>query len=217
MARNKHPEETVLKILDTAEQLFIEKGYDKASLQDIITRTNLSKGAIYHHFTSKEDIFYSVCDRIGRRNAEVLAAIRDDASLNGLDKLKAMFKASLQPERQEKMFYMMPYLLNNEKFLTAEMQSIFREVVPDFVEPVIRQGIADGSIHTDYPKALAEAMMLLSDIWVNPIVQPAAPEEIRARCAIYNRFFGSFGIAELFSRDLVEQLVRYAELARRPE
>ena len=76
MGRNKYPEETVRKILDTAERLFIEKGYDRASLQDIIRETGLSKGAIYHHFTSKEDIFYSVCDRIGRRNGEALAVIR---------------------------------------------------------------------------------------------------------------------------------------------
>ena len=42
MARNKYPEETVRKILDTAERLFIEKGYDRASLQDILDRTGLS-------------------------------------------------------------------------------------------------------------------------------------------------------------------------------
>ena len=36
MGRNKYPEETVRKILDTAESLFIEKGYDHTSLQDII-------------------------------------------------------------------------------------------------------------------------------------------------------------------------------------
>ena len=56
------------KILDTAERLFIEKGYDRASLQEIIQETGLSKGAIYHHFASKEEILYAVCDRIGRRN-----------------------------------------------------------------------------------------------------------------------------------------------------
>ena len=36
MARNKCPEETVRKILDTAERLFIEMGYDRTSLQEII-------------------------------------------------------------------------------------------------------------------------------------------------------------------------------------
>ena len=212
MARNRYPEETVRKILDTAEQLFTEKGYESTSLQDIIVQTGLSKGAIYHHFTSKEDIFYSVCDRIGQRNAEVLARVRDDRTLNGLDKLRAIFKVSLHPERQAKMFCMMPYLLDNAKFLTAEMQSIFTEVVPVFMEPIIREGIADGSIHTDHPKELAEAMILLSDVWINPVIQPTTPEEIRARCAVYNQLFRDFGIVGLIDQEIIETLVGYADL-----
>ncbi len=56
MARNKYPEETVKLILDVATYLFVEKGYDATSLQDIINETHLSKGAIYHHFSSKEEI-----------------------------------------------------------------------------------------------------------------------------------------------------------------
>ena len=204
------------KILDTAERLFIEKGYDRASLQEIIQETGLSKGAIYHHFASKEEILYAVCDRIGRRNGEVLSKVRDDGTLNGLEKLRTMFKVSLQPERQAKMFCMMPYLLDNAKFLATEMRSIFTEVVPGFVEPVVRQGIEDGSICTEHPKELAEAMMMLSDVWINPIVQPATPEEIRARCAIYNQLFRSFGIDELIDQEIVDSLLQYTEMAHHP-
>lgn len=216
MARNKYPEETVRKILDTAERLFIEMGYDRTSLQEIIDETGLSKGAIYHHFASKEDIFYAVCDRIGRRNAEVLSQVRDAPGLNGLEKLRAMFKTSLQPERQAKMFCMMPYLMDNAKFLATEMRSIFTEVVPCFVDPIIRQGMADGSIRTEHPKELAEAMMMLSDMWINPIVQPTTPEEIRARCEIYNRLFQGFGVDGLIDQEIVSTLVQYAEMAHPP-
>ena len=216
MARNKYPEETVRKILDTAERLFIETGYDRASLQEIIDETGLSKGAIYHHFASKEDIFYAVCDRIGQRNAEVLSQVRDAPGLNGLEKLRAMFKTSLQPERQAKMFCMMPYLMDNAKFLATEMRSIFTEVVPCFVEPILRQGMADGSIRTEHPKELAEAMMMLSDMWINPIVQPTTPEEIRARCEIYNRLFQGFGVDGLIDQEIVSTLVQYAEMAHPP-
>ena len=216
MARNKYPEETVRKILDTAERLFIETGYDRTSLQEIIDETGLSKGAIYHHFASKEDIFYAVCDRIGQRNAEVLSQVRDAPGLNGLEKLRAMFKTSLQPERQAKMFCMMPYLMDNAKFLATEMRSIFTEVVPCFVEPIIRQGMADGSIRTEHPKELAEAMMMLSDMWINPIVQPTTPEEIQARCEIYNRLFQGFGVDGLIDQEIVSTLVQYAEMAHPP-
>ena len=216
MARNKCPEETVRKILNTAERLFIEKGYERASLQDIITETGLSKGAIYHHFTSKEDIFYSVCDRIGQRNGEALSRVRDDPSLNGLEKLRAMFKASLQPERQAKMFCMMPYLMDNAKFLVTELRSIFTEVVPRFMEPIIRQGMADGSIRTEHPKELAEAMIILADGWINPIVQPTTPEEIRERCAVYNQLFRSFGIDGLINEEVVKTLENYGRLVHDP-
>lgn len=216
MGRNKYPEETVRKILDTAERLFIEKGYDRASLQEIIQETGLSKGAIYHHFASKEDILYSVCERIGRRNGEILSKVRDAPGLSGLEKLRTIFKVSMQPERQAKMFCMMPYLLDNAKFLATEMQSIFAEVAPVFIEPIIRQGLADGSIRTDHPRELAEAMMLLSDIWINPIVRPTTPEEIRARCALYNRLFTAFGITDLIDEEIVGTLLSYAELARHP-
>lgn len=48
MARNKHPEETVNLILDIAFRLFMEKGYEHTSIQDIIDNLGgLSKGAIY--------------------------------------------------------------------------------------------------------------------------------------------------------------------------
>ena len=63
MARNKHPEETVNRIVDVASRLFLEKGYNQTSIQDIVDHLgSLSKGAIYHHFKSKEEI----SDRCGR-------------------------------------------------------------------------------------------------------------------------------------------------------
>ena len=216
MGRNKYPEETVRRILDTADRLFTEKGYERASLQDIITETGLSKGAIYHHFSSKEDIFYMVCDRIGQRNGQVLSQVRDAPGLTGLEKLRTIFKVSLQPERQAKMFCMMPYLIDHAKFLVTELRSIYQEVVPDFVEPIIRQGMADGTIPTEHPRALGEAMILLCDGWINPIIQPTTPEEIRARCAVFNQLFGALGVTDLLDEEIQETLIGYTELGGPP-
>ena len=67
MARNKHPEETVGQILDVASRLFLEKGYEHTSIQDIINNLGgLSKGAIYHHFKSKEEILIAPAMAIER-------------------------------------------------------------------------------------------------------------------------------------------------------
>ena len=97
MPRNKYPEQTVEKILNAAAALFAEKGYAHTTLQDIIDATGLSKGAVYHHFQSKEEIAARVGDRLGTQVTGELARIRDDASLTGLQKLQAVFAVCLVP------------------------------------------------------------------------------------------------------------------------
>lgn len=50
------------RIIDTAFQLFLKQGYKGVSLNDIIANSGLSKGAIYHHFRSKYDIYLAAID-----------------------------------------------------------------------------------------------------------------------------------------------------------
>ena len=214
MARNKHPEETVDLILNTAARLFLTKGYDKTSLQDIIGETKLSKGAIYHHFASKEEIFVRICERIGEENAAALRKVRDSKALNGQEKLKEIFRQSLLFVNHDRMLKMMPYLVDSPKFLAMELHSIFEEVAPEFIEPILRDGMADGSIRTEHPRELAEVLILLSDIWLNPLLQPTTPEAVRARCACYNELTKPFGL-ELLDEQLINVLASYA--ARRQE
>ena len=57
MARNKYPEITVEKILEVSQRLFMEKGYDNTTIQDIVNELGgLTKGAIYHHSSQKRKL-----------------------------------------------------------------------------------------------------------------------------------------------------------------
>ncbi len=79
MSRNKYPEETVNLIIDVSLKLFLEKGYENTSVQDIINGLGgLSKGAIYHHFKSKEDILAAVSDKCKVCTITELRTVRDD-------------------------------------------------------------------------------------------------------------------------------------------
>ena len=96
MARNKYPEETKNKIIDTAAKLFIENGYEHTSIQDIIDHLGgLSKGAIYHHFKSKEEIMWAVADRMYEGSEYTLEKVARRMDLNGAEKLKEIFRTSL--------------------------------------------------------------------------------------------------------------------------
>jgi len=209
MARNKHPEQTVQLILDTASTLFLQKGYDKTTLQDIINATKLSKGAIYHHFASKEAILIAVVDRMGDFNSAVLAEIRDKKGLTGAEKLRQLFRTSMYLSFQGKILHMLPFLLENPKFMALQMQSILGEAAPDYILPILNQGIADGSIRADYPEQLAEVLLLMTDLWLHPIFRPSTPEQVRTRCAFFNQFTRQYGF-ELLDEDLIEAMAEFS-------
>lgn len=210
MARSKHPEETVNLILDVAFRLFIEKGYESTSIQDIIDNLGgLSKGAIYHHFKSKEDILVAVTDRMTEESNRILAVIRDRSDLNGKEKLKAIFKESIERPVLDDIFTVIPSLKNNPRLVF----SIFRETVdkaaPDYILPIIKQGISDGSIQTDYPAELAELIILATNIWMNPMIFDNSVEEAYHKFMLFRQMMQGFGL------DIVdeEMLDRLRELA----
>ena len=211
MARNKYPEETVKLILDVATHLFVEKGYDATSLQDIINETNLSKGAIYHHFSSKEEIFEAIFHRIGEENTTALAKVRDNETLNGLEKLRAIFKAALFNSNQSLMLTVTPCLLDNPRFLAMQIAQLYEIVAPKFIEPILQQGIDDGSIQAATPRELAEAIMVLSNVWLNPLVSMTDETGMRNRCKTFNDLLQGVGINQLLDDEMIEGYINYCK------
>lgn len=206
MARNKHPEETVSLILDTAFCLFMEKGYEHTSIQDIIEHLGgLSKGAIYHHFKSKEEILFAVTERMTAESNRMLAVIRDRTDLNGREKLKAIFKESISRPVQNDIFTVAPGFLNNPKLLSSLLRDTIENVVPNYVQPIIEQGIADGSIQTEYPKQLTELILFVANIWMNPMVFGDTEEEAQGKFMVFGQMLKGFGL-DVVDGEILERL-----------
>lgn len=211
MARNKYPEETINQILTAALNLFIQKGYEQTSIQDIINELGgLTKGAIYHHFKSKEEILQAVTDHLFKGVDEMLSGVRDDPGLNGLEKLRKISRVSLDNPAQNEMASAAPNLLRNPKLLAAQIENIFEKAVPTYIQPIIEQGMRDGSIRTDYPRELSEALMILTNLWLNPAVIQASPELMMRKLRFFDEILKGLGL-DLFDEQIFQ---RYEELFR---
>lgn len=195
MARNKHPEETVNLILDVATRLFMEKGYEHTSIQDIIDNLGgLSKGAIYHHFKSKEDILIAVTDKMTEESNRLLGTIRSRTDLNGKEKLRAIFRESLLRPVQDDIFAAAPNISNNPRLIFSTMRDTVDEVAPDYIVPIIEEGIRDGSIRTEYPAELAELIILIANVWLNPMIFDSTPEETYRKIMVFRQMMQGFGL-----------------------
>jgi AcrR family transcriptional regulator len=67
--------ETRERILDVAQQLFIQQGYDKTSLRDIAERLGITKAALYYYFERKEDILLELHLRLHAMGTGLLAEL----------------------------------------------------------------------------------------------------------------------------------------------
>lgn len=75
--RRLAPEARRAQILAAAFRVFAERGYHAARMDDLVRESGLSKGSLYWHFESKEDVFLALLDAL---EAEVFAAWEDEAS-----------------------------------------------------------------------------------------------------------------------------------------
>ncbi|MDD2971847.1 MAG: TetR/AcrR family transcriptional regulator [Lachnospiraceae bacterium] len=209
MSRNKYPEETVNLILDQARKLFIEKGYEGTSIQDIINNLGgLSKGAIYHHFKSKEEIFEAVCQKIGDENIIYYNRMRDDETKNGFEKLKVIIRSAYTNPNNNAVIAMQEKITSDPKFLMKQIKESYELVAPLYIEPIIREGIADGSIRTDYPKELAGVLITLLNVWINPMIEKATPAQMQQKLAFFGALFQGIGI-DLLDDEIIEEYSKY--------
>lgn len=85
--RERRLEHTRSLLLDAAEEVFAEKGFMAASLDDIAHAAGYTKGAIYKHFATKEDLFLAVNDRYWRRYFDNFAEVMSTATQIGAREL----------------------------------------------------------------------------------------------------------------------------------
>jgi TetR/AcrR family acrAB operon transcriptional repressor len=80
--------ETRDRILDTAEQLFSEKGVSGTSLADIADAAGVTRGAIYWHFKNKQDLFSAMLDRVALPMEEMVRRAAEEGAHDPLDALR---------------------------------------------------------------------------------------------------------------------------------
>ena len=202
MARNKHPEITVNKILEVSQRLFLEKGYDNTKIQDIADELGMTKGAIYHHFESKEEIMNKLGESMFIHN-NPFETVKKRKDLNGLEKMKLVIQLHQSDEQMVELTNQALPLLENPQILAKMFESNYQNLLPYWLE-LIKEGQEDGSIKTDQPKELAEPL-ILTDLWMIPSLFPGNADDIKNRYKFVTIMLGKMGLP-LYDEEMIEKI-----------
>lgn len=195
MARNKYPERTVEKILEVSLSLFNEKGYEKTTIQDIVNALGMSKGAIYHHFKSKDEIIEALSERCYHGDAQ-MELLQNASDKSGIEKLRAIIYRQIRNEEKQQIDSISINLWKNPKiFMNGMAENL--SVNSQIVERILKEGMEDGSIRRQDSLCAAQVLMLLLNYWIcSPIVLKEL-DAIPAKVSYFRTLCDSMGIPVL--------------------
>ena len=167
-------------ILNAMQELMATSPAQSISVSELAQKAGIGKGSIYYYFSSKNDIIEGVIERSYSRVLDEGRALAASLDIDAFQKMEIIYHAcldsSLELKRQEALntFY--------EQQQSAFTHQKFARVIISKLEPIlsdiIRQGIAEGTIHCDYPEETARIVLTVLTITLDNNLTPANQEQI---------------------------------------
>jgi AcrR family transcriptional regulator len=160
----KQPEERRQEILDTAQLLIADKGYEHTSVQVIVDTIGIAKGTFYHYFDSKDDLLIALIENLVDEVVASMEMLVQDQELTAPQKLRAMFDNSAEIKLARK-----PALEPLTSAFVGADSAVFREMAqavtqrrigPPLAE-IINQGVGEGVFTVGNPDRAAQIVLQL--------------------------------------------------------
>jgi AcrR family transcriptional regulator len=162
-----------------ARQLFSARGYASVGTEEIVRAAGVSRGALYHHFAGKRELFEAVYEELEAELAERIAAgALSSPSLSPLDAMRAgaeMFlRASTEPEVQRIVLLDGPSVLGWDRW-----REIAAEHGLGLIEATLQAAIEAGAIAEQPVRPLAHVLMGALDEAAMLVARAEDPERMR--------------------------------------
>jgi len=222
------------ELIDVAQGLFLTRGYERTTINDVINATGLSKGAFYHHFRAKEDLLEAIAERFSRESVGFTGRLQADPHLDALGKLNLMLAVGRdwKLEHLAELKAMFTTLLKPENAVLYHriVEAVAAVLAPELAA-IIAEGNAQGVFNAGDPQISAETLLWTSNSRRSVVVaalslaetDPEAATRMIVRRArdeegIFNRLLGlTAGGVDLMGSEaeMREMLVRWSAAGQR--
>lgn len=184
MRVSKKHEVRLNEILDAAELLFIQKGYEKTTVNDILEKVNIGKGTFYHYFKSKEEVMNAVIERMKEHVVNTAQSIADDQSMNAHEKLKRIILSLNISESSAGPMIEELHQPSNAQMHQKSIVETLKETAPILAD-VVKQGVREGVYNTPYPLETMEFILAANQTIFDEGIFRWKPEEVESRAVAF--------------------------------
>jgi TetR/AcrR family transcriptional regulator, cholesterol catabolism regulator len=162
----KHPDVRRAETLDRAVALFVQRGYDNVSLNDLIADAGASKGAFYHWFPSKDALITALAERSARDQFTAVENAVAKSRGNALDRLNALLRAGFDVKMRmgtpEQLAAMVSLLRPANAHLYGRILTASENLTGPLLTRVISEGIDEGVFDTFDAEGVADMILGLA-------------------------------------------------------
>ncbi len=154
------------EILDAAQALFFESGYDQTSVSAIIDKVGVAKGTFYYYFKSKEDLLDCLAERAGEQSMAEIEAVATSEGLNALEKLNLVYDASRrwQSQNMDLVMTILKAMYKDENLLLRhKIQTRGLEMSTPLFSDIIAQGVKEGLFDVEDPREIGELVLRMGN------------------------------------------------------
>ncbi len=172
MLHSQRKDSTAAKILSAAEELFVSRSYADVTIDQVAADASVTKGAIYHHFSSKEHLYLTMLqlDLADKQRIYREAIAKQGTSRERLRRLTATF-LGLSETKQNLVGLVRRDINSFGADTRTALVNAYQEALPNLVEEVIRDGIRDREIVDGDARLLAWHFVATVEITLVPYAQ----------------------------------------------
>ena len=148
------------EILVTARELFIKKGYEQTSINDILKIVDIAKGTFYYYFASKEEVLEAIILDIVEEGARRAEMILKDKSIPLVNRIMMAIMAQAPEFEGSNEIAEELHKVENAKLEQLYLKAMVKRMTQVLQEPVL-EGIERDVFHMDYPMEGIESILLL--------------------------------------------------------
>ncbi|WP_239616412.1 TetR/AcrR family transcriptional regulator [Cohnella mopanensis] len=183
----KEAEERRNEIIDAADELFGQKGFDGTSTNDILEKVGIARGTLYHHFKSKEDIMDALIERYSVRLLGTAQEIAADKSIPVVERIIRVVMA-LNLSGGSSMEIMEHIHKPQNALMHQKIEKVIINGVTPILTGIIHEGIQQGLFHTPYPYECMEMVVIYANtVFDEDMVQITSEERAsRIQAFVFN-------------------------------
>lgn len=156
MARiTKDPETRKKEFINAAKELFMEKGFDKTSVNDITNKVGMSHGSFFYYFKSKKEVMKEVIKDNLNFWEKFTTDLIENGDLTSLQKIEVVLSTTIKSQRS-KMNLNEFYQKEGNAVMYLEQRKRSRAIIIPLITQIVEQGVKEGTFKVEYPKETVE-------------------------------------------------------------